>query len=183
MTNAEKRTKTTKAIKQALVSLLYEYKPNRITKKMVYEKAGIHKTTFNYYFESVEDVLDLLIEDKKNYILKEMFVSESYAFQNTEKILTIVEQLKTERALYMNLIDTPQNKGLFSDISACLFKYRAKDKLPYYSLSAVNYCIEICTAIILLWFKNGCIESHETISMMISKATKAVLTTYSESNI
>jgi AcrR family transcriptional regulator len=77
----DKRIEKTKtAIKDALLSLILEYDFNKITVKMITEKANIGRKTFYLHYGCIEDV----IVDYQNSISLELEKSLSKNFKNTE---------------------------------------------------------------------------------------------------
>ena len=72
--------KTKSSIKDALLSLILEYDFNKITVKMITEKANIGRKTFYLHYGCIEDVID----DYKNSISLELEKSLSKNFKNTE---------------------------------------------------------------------------------------------------
>ena len=72
--------KTKHAIKEALLSLVLEYDYNKITVKMITEKANIGRKTFYLHYGCIEDV----ISDYQNSISIESEKSLNKNFKNTE---------------------------------------------------------------------------------------------------
>ncbi len=73
--------KTKSAIKDALLSLILEYDFNKITVKMITEKANIGRKTFYLHYTCIEDV----ILDYQNSLTIGLEKSLSQNFKNTEQ--------------------------------------------------------------------------------------------------
>lgn len=72
--------KTKKAIKDSLMDLILSYDFNKITVKMITDKANIGRKTFYLHYGCIEDV----INDYQDNITKELEKSLSKNFKNTE---------------------------------------------------------------------------------------------------
>ena len=77
----DKRIEKTKgAIKDSLLQLILEYDFNKITVKMITDKANIGRKTFYLHYSCIEDVID----DYKNDISIELEKSLAKNFRNAE---------------------------------------------------------------------------------------------------
>ena len=72
--------KTKKAIKDALLTLILEYDFNKITVKMITEKANIGRKTFYLHYGCIEDV----ITDYRDSLSIELEKSMNRNFRNSE---------------------------------------------------------------------------------------------------
>lgn len=72
--------KTKKAIKESLLDLILQYDFNKITVKMITDKANIGRKTFYLHYGSIEDV----IKDYKDSVSLELEKSLSKNFSNSE---------------------------------------------------------------------------------------------------
>lgn len=96
--------KTKKAIKDALLSLILEYDFNKITVKMITEKANIGRKTFYLHYGCIEDV----ITDYRDSLSIELEKSMNRNFRNSEKdihniFIDLTDVIKRNLSLYTRI--------------------------------------------------------------------------------
>ena len=98
--------KTKRAIKDALLSLILEYDFNKITVKMITEKANIGRKTFYLHYACIEDV----ILDYQNSLTIGLEKSLSQNFKNTEQdihniFIDLTNMIKDNLTFYKRIPD------------------------------------------------------------------------------
>ena len=101
----DKRVEKTKnAIKSSLMELILQYDYNKITIKMVTDKANIGRKTFYLHYGCIEDV----IKDYRDQMSKELETSINKNFRNTEKdihniFLDLTNLIKKDLTFYKRI--------------------------------------------------------------------------------
>lgn len=170
--------KTDQAIRQAFLTLLKEKSFDRISVKMIIDKAAINRSTFYAHFLDKFDLMDK-VEDT---LLDELIVnlpeinwqSEQSLFnQFRARALAIVGNINQHRDLVQLMLSNNTSHSFekhLQEKSTVIFEEILVDQ---YLLVPKEYIIVLLTAtsstILTTWVKNGFRESSEELANIISQ--------------
>lgn len=180
----ERKTETKKLIKEAFTKLLSEKGFNNLTVSDITRKAGINRGTFYLHYIDKYDLLEKLENDAINDLRDILLNNPSTKSSNLDEIFPyndLVEALnyaKNDYEFVANLASEngdPKFNEKFKMILTSLLKSRinligktksSKLGIPSEYIYEILVCVPI--AIILMWIRNGCVESPTKIAKIIS---------------
>lgn len=180
----ERKTETKKLIKEAFTKLLSEKGFNNLTVSDITRKAGINRGTFYLHYTDKYDLLEKLENDYINDLKEILLNNPDTKLSNFDEIFpynTLVEVLiytKNDYEFVASLASEngdPRLNEKFKMILTSLLKSRiniiektksSKLGIPSEYIYEILVCVPM--AIILMWIKNGCVESPSKIAKIIS---------------
>ena len=180
----ERKTETKKLIKEAFTKLLSEKGFNNLTVSDITRKAGINRGTFYLHYIDKYDLLEKLENDAINDLRDILLNNPSTKSSNLDEIFPyndLVEALNYAKNDYEFVANLASENGdskfneKFKMILTSLLKSRinligktksSKLGIPNEYIYEILVCVPI--AIILMWIRNGCVESPTKIAKIIS---------------
>lgn len=179
----ERKTETKKLIKQAFTQLLSEKGFNNLTVSDITRKAGINRGTFYLHYVDKYDLLDKLENDSIEDLRKMLLNVNIEKLSNLDEVFPypiLVEALNYVRNDFDFISNLASENGdpkfneKFKAILTSLLKARTKDidktlisktGIPIEYIYEILVCLPM--SVILLWIKNGCVESPKKIAKII----------------
>jgi AcrR family transcriptional regulator len=171
LSNKQAKMVTKSCLQTALVQLLDKKELSDISVSELARRAGVSRTAFYSNYQTVDDVLTELIDQK----LEEVNNSIWEAINREEDFFPpIIQKMKDNYDLYSLLMKANIEKTAFFQFRDHIKdSYPALDKKTYYMIIAA---IGSLRSIILEWFINGCEDSVALISEICDKSVEAVKT-------
>lgn len=115
----KKFDRTSRFLKEQLLSYMDVYKTNTMTITSFCDYCNINRKTFYFHFESIEKLIDELIEDKKKHLLDHYhdYLSIDNDLQITEMVHYFNLYMVEEYDFYKVVFGVPYNDFIFVTIS------------------------------------------------------------------
>lgn len=110
------RSRTRRKIEDAFWTLYLEKEFRRVTVREIIQKAGIHRSTFYQYFESVGDIFDA-IKDHQLWLLEEtcrLTENDRLSHDSHTYLLAALQRLFDENRLYLKPLLVDYHSSSFS---------------------------------------------------------------------
>ena len=171
LSNKQAKMVTKSCLQTALIQLLDKKELSDISVSELARRAGVSRTAFYSNYQTVDDVLTELIDQK----LEEVNNSIWEAINREEDFFPpIIQKMKDNYDLYSLLMKANIEKTAFFQFRDYIKdSYPALDKKAYYMIIAA---IGSLRSIIMEWFINGCEDSVALISEICDKSVEAVKT-------
>lgn len=171
---------TKKAIKDTFISLL-KIKPfNQITVKDIVDECGVNRNTFYYHYEDINDLLENVINEETNILLKKyptidsidtaIEVAIKYVLENKKTILNIYNHL--DRNIYERFIMNTCEYTVSSLINSITNELNIDEKNKKFLMNFVKcqffgFCID--------WLSRNLDEEYVKEYVTYTKITKEIL--------
>lgn len=171
---------TKKAIKDTFISLL-KIKPfNQITVKDIVDECGVNRNTFYYHYEDINDLLENVINEETNILLKKyptidsidtaIEVAIKYVLENKKTILNIYNHL--DRNIYERFIMNTCEYTVSSLINSITNELNIDEKNKKFLINFVKcqffgFCID--------WLSRNLDEEYVKEYVTYTKITKEIL--------
>lgn len=171
---------TKKAIKDTFISLL-KIKPfNQITVKDIVDECGVNRNTFYYHYEDINDLLENVINEETNILLKKyptidsidtaIEVAIKYVLENKKTILNIYNHL--DRNIYERFIMNTCEYTVSSLINSITKELNIDEKNKKFLINFVKcqffgFCID--------WLSRNLDEEYIKEYVTYTKITKEIL--------
>ena len=96
---------TKKAIKDTFITLLKEKPFNQITVKDIVDECGVNRNTFYYHYEDINDLLENVITEETDILIKNYPTIDSIDMAVEVAIKYVLENKKTILNIYNHSID------------------------------------------------------------------------------
>ena len=113
---AAARSRTKKRIEDAFWSLYLEKEFRRVTVREIIQKAGIHRSTFYQYFESVGDIFDAIKEHQLSLLKETCRITENDRLSHDSHtyLLAALQKLFDDNRLYLKPLLVDYHSSSFS---------------------------------------------------------------------
>lgn len=171
---------TKKAIKDTFISLL-KIKPfNQITVKDIVDECGVNRNTFYYHYEDINDLLENVINEETNILLKKyptidsidtaIEVAIKYVLENKKTILNIYNHL--DRNIYERFIMNTCEYTVSSLMNSITKELNIDEKNKKFLINFVKcqffgFCID--------WLSRNLDEEYIKEYVTYTKITKEIL--------
>ena len=171
---------TKRAIKTEIINLLRQYPLNKITVKMLCDKAEINRATFYRYYEDIYDLYDKI---------KAQFIDEFLAiFQNSnllqtqDNIKTFINEIKKNSDIVYAL--TNQNDAIAFTDTFCKKVYSSverefRDIFSNFNRQqcqdAYTFVVSGCAGVLGAWISSGMEKDVDEISLLLNSLISKVL--------
>lgn len=171
---------TKKAIKDTFISLLKEKPFNQITVKDIVDICGVNRNTFYYHYEDINDLLESVINEETDILIKNypsidsidtaVEVAIKYALENKKTILNIYKHL--DKNIYERFImDTCEYtvKTLINSITKDM-NISQKDRgflISFIKCQFFGFCVD--------WLSRNLDEEYIKEYLTYTKITKEIL--------
>lgn len=171
---------TKKAIKDTFISLL-KIKPfNQITVKDIVDECGVNRNTFYYHYEDINDLLENVINEETNILLKKyptidsidtaIEVAIKYVLENKKTILNIYNHL--DRNIYERFIMNTCEYTVSSLINSITKELNIDEKNKKFLINFIKcqffgFCID--------WLSRNLDEEYIKEYVTYTKITKEIL--------
>ncbi len=168
MSNMESNLFTKECICTALLALMATETFDCITVTAIINRAGVSRGGFYRNYKSKEEVLEEICEDLFQYILD--FVIQHNLYENPQKWYEDLFRSVAENAEIFQLLikaQVPRNVVLKFDEGRILQELQKDDSpMEKYRAAAIGKAL---TEIVVIWFRNGMLESPEDMAEMLLK--------------
>lgn len=171
---------TKKAIKDTFISILKKKPFNQITVKDIVDECGVNRNTFYYHYEDINDLLESVITEETDILIKKyptidsidtaLDVAIKYALENKNAILNIYNHI--DKNIYERFIMNTCEytvKTLIDSVTKEL-KISEKDKkflINYIKCQFYGFCID--------WLSRNLDEEYIKEYVTYTKITKEIL--------
>lgn len=171
---------TKKAIKDTFISLLKNKPFNQITVKDIVDECGVNRNTFYYHYEDINDLLENVINEETNILLKKyptidsidtaIEVAIKYVLENKKTILNIYNHL--DRNIYERFIMNTCEYTVSSLINSITNELNIDEKNKKFLINFVKcqffgFCID--------WLSRNLDEEYVKEYVTYTKITKEIL--------
>lgn len=176
---------TKKAIKDTFISLLKEKSFNQITVKDIVDECGVNRNTFYYHYEDINDLLESVITEETDVLIKNyptidsidtaVEVAIKYTLENKKTILNIYKHL--DKNIYERFImDTCEYtvRTLINSITKDM-NISQKDKqflISFIKCQFFGFCVD--------WLSRNLDEEYIKEYLIYTKITKEILLEFIE---
>lgn len=167
LSNMQAKLITRTCLRAALIQLLDSREMEDITVSELTRKAGVSRTAFYSNYQTVNDILSDIIDEKLNKINNSVWE----AINNKEDMFPpIIQEIKENQDLYSLVMKSNIEKTAFFQLRDYLKKaYPSIDRRSYFLMNA---SIGAIRNIVIEWIINGCEESVEFISSICNTSTR-----------
>lgn len=171
---------TKKAIKDTFISILKKKPFNQITVKDIVDECGVNRNTFYYHYEDINDLLENVINEETNILLKKyptidsidtaIEVAIKYVLENKKTILNIYNHL--DRNIYERFIMNTCEYTVSSLINSITNELNIDEKNKKFLINFVKcqffgFCID--------WLSRNLDEEYVKEYVTYTKITKEIL--------
>lgn len=176
---------TKKAIKDTFISLLKEKPFNQITVKDIVDECGVNRNTFYYHYEDINDLLESVITEETDVLIKNyptidsidtaVEVAIKYTLENKKTILNIYKHL--DKNIYERFImDTCEYtvRTLINSITKDM-NINPKDRgflISFIKCQFFGFCVD--------WLSRNLDEEYIKEYLTYTKITKEILLEFIE---
>ena len=171
LSNKQAKMVTKSCLQTALIQLLDKKELSDISVSELARRAGVSRTAFYSNYQTVDDVLTELIDQKLEGVNNSIWEAIN---REEDFFPPIIQKMKDNYDLYSLLMKANIEKTAFFQFRDYIKdSYPALDKKTYYMIIAA---IGSLRSIILEWFINGCEDSVALISEICDKSVEVVKT-------
>ena len=171
LSNKQAKMVTKSCLQTALIQLLDKKELSDISVSELARRAGVSRTAFYSNYQTVDDVLTELIDQKLEGVNNSIWEAIN---REEDFFPPIIQKMKDNYDLYSLLMKANIEKTAFFQFRDYIKdSYPALDKKAYYMIIAA---IGSLRSIILEWFINGCEDSVALISEICDKSVEVVKT-------
>lgn len=136
------RSRTRAKIERAFWNLYLEKKFRRVTVQEIVQRAGIHRSTFYIYYQSVEDIFSA-IKERQLSLLEEVLATEGEGEARFVGLLNALRDVYEENRIYLKLLVIDYHSSMFSRAYRQMLKDALKKdgNFPAYSEGSKEYII------------------------------------------
>ena len=171
---------TKKAIKETFISLLKEKPFNQITVKDIVDECGVNRNTFYYHYEDINDLLENVITEETDVLIKNyptidsldmaVEVAIKYVLENKKIILNIYNYL--DKNIYERFIMETCEYTVRTLINSVTKNMSISDKDKNFLISFIKcqffgFCID--------WLSRNLDEEYIKEYVTYTKITKEIL--------
>ena len=171
LSNKQSKMVTKSCLQTALIQLLDKKELSDISVSELARRAGVSRTAFYSNYQTVDDVLTELIDQKLEGVNNSIWEAIN---REEDFFPPIIQKMKDNYDLFSLLMKANIGKTAFFQLRDHIKDfYPALDKKTYYMIIAA---IGSLRSIILEWFINGCEDSVALISEICDKSVEVVKT-------
>ena len=171
LSNKQAKMVTKSCLQTALIQLLDKKELSDISVSELARRAGVSRTAFYSNYQTVDDVLTELIDQKLEGVNNSIWEAIN---REEDFFPPIIQKMKDNYDLYSLLMKANIEKTAFFQFRDYIKdSYPALDKKAYYMIIAA---IGSLRSIIMEWFINGCEDSVALISEICDKSVEVVKT-------
>jgi AcrR family transcriptional regulator len=136
------RGRTRAKIERAFWNLYLEKNFRRVTVQEIVQRAGIHRSTFYIYYQSVEDIFSA-IKERQLSLLEEVLATEGEGEARFVGLLNALRDVYEENRIYLKLLVIDYHSSMFSRAYRQMLKDALKKdgNFPAYSEGSKEYII------------------------------------------
>ena len=136
------RSRTRAKIERAFRDLYLEKKFRRVTVQEIVQRAGIHRSTFYIYFQSVEDIFSA-IKERQLSLLEEVLATESEGEARFVGLLNALQDVYEENRIYLKPLVIDYHSSMFSRAYRQMLKDALKrdGNFPAYPEGSKEYVV------------------------------------------
>lgn len=171
---------TKRAIKTEIISLLRQYPLNKITVKMLCDKAEINRATFYRYYEDIYDLYDKI----KTQFIDEIFeiFKDENLLQTQENIKTFLYEVKKHSDMIYAL--TKQSDAITFTDAFCkkiygLVEHSFREIFPEFNKQQCQdvyiFVVSGCAGVLGSWISSGMESDVDEIALILNSLVSKIL--------
>ena len=161
------RSRTRAKIERAFWDLYLEKKFRRVTVQEIVQRAGIHRSTFYIYYQSVEDIFSA-IKERQLSLLEEVLATEGEGEARFVGLLNALRDVYEENRIYLKPLVVDYHSSMFSRAYRQMLKDALKKdgNFPAYPEDSREYIILDCVTsgyieMLLQFLDSGALSMEE----------------------